>query len=252
MRCIKLVIAYDGTSYCGWQRQLDAPTIQGAIEGCLEVMTQETITLNGAGRTDAGVHALGMVASFSSNSSIDCHSFFKGLNSLLPKDIRILRVDDVALDFHARFSCVGKEYSYIFSVDAIILPTRRLYVAHYPGDLDESVAQQCLDLLIGEHDFSSFEAMGSRDLSLTSGRGAVRTISRAVIEELPDEGQYCITIAGDGFLRHMVRNIAGTVIETALVKRSVSEFATVFNEKDRSLAGATAPASGLVLNQVFY
>jgi tRNA pseudouridine38-40 synthase len=215
-------------------------------------MTQEAITLNGAGRTDAGVHAHGMVASFRTNSSINCQSFLKGLNSLLPRDIRIRMVEDVAAGFHARFSCVGKKYRYQFSCEPIILPTRRLYWAHFPGVFNKAVAQRCLDLLVGEHDFSSFEAMGSRDLNQIGGRGAVRTIFKAELEKKSTEGLYFITVAGDGFLRHMVRNIAGTVIETAQGKRTLAGFADILVGKDRSTAGATAPANGLVLDEVFY
>lgn len=253
MRYLKLIIAFDGTAYCGWQRQLTDPTIQGVIEECIQTMTQESITLHGAGRTDAGVHAVGMAASFSTRSSIDCHSMLKGLNRLLPRDIRILKVTDEADDFHARFSCTGKEYCYKFSCDPIMYPGDRLYRAHFPGDFNVSVAQECLDLLIGEHDFLSFEAVGSRDRSLLGGRGAVRTIFRAEIDCCTlRQNHYSITISGDGFLRHMVRNIVGTVIRTAQGKRTVKEFAVVLNSKNRSCADETAPAHGLILNEVFY
>nr|MBF0221697.1 tRNA pseudouridine(38-40) synthase TruA [Desulfobulbaceae bacterium] len=253
MRCLKLIIAFDGSSYCGWQRQLTDSTIQSVIEGCLKTMTQESITLHGAGRTDAGVHALGMAASFSTHSAIASHGLLKGLNRLLPRDIRILAVTEERDDFHARFSCVGKEYCYKFSCASIMYPGDRLYMAHFPGDFDQNIAQQCLDLLVGEHDFLSFEAVGSRDRSFDGGRGAVRTIFRAEIKCDPaHESHYAITIAGDGFLRHMVRNIVGTVIRTAQGKRTVNEFAAVFASKDRSCADATAPAHGLILTEVFY
>lgn len=252
MRCLKLVIAFDGTGYCGWQRQRNDLTIQGVIEARLHTITREVVTLHGAGRTDAGVHARGMVASFTTDSSIECHSFCKALNSLLPRDIRILSVDDMNVGFHARFSCVGKEYRYRFCCNEVILPTDRLYVAHFPGEFNLSVAQQCLKLLKGTHDFSSFEASGSRDLTVTGGRGAVRTIKRADIEKEACAGLYTIVVAGDGFLRHMVRNIAGTVIETALGRRSVEDFGKILLATDRACAGATAPANGLQLIEVFY
>jgi len=252
VRCLKLLIAYDGTAYCGWQRQLRDPTIQGVVEDCLGAMTQETVTVHGAGRTDAGVHAYGMVASFITHSSINCQSFLKGLNSLLPSDIRIRMVEDVAIEFHARFSCTGKRYCYQFSCRPILLPTERLYWAHFPGVFTESVARHCLDLLVGEHDFSSFEAAGSRDLNRVGGRGAVRTIYKVELEKTSNLDLYSITIAGDGFLRHMVRNIAGTVIETAQAKRTLAEFTEILAAKDRSVAGLTAPAKGLFLKEVFY
>ena len=178
-RNIQLLIAYDGENFSGWQRQKNAPTIQGTIEDSLAMMTNGEITLNGAGRTDAGVHAIGMVANFTTVSTIPCNGFFLGLNSMLPKDIRILRVDEAENDFHSRYNATGKTYSYTIFTGNIQLPTERLYAAHYQGFFDNKAVLQALNQIHGTHDFTSFEASGSRDLSIKSGRGAGRTLFHA-------------------------------------------------------------------------
>lgn len=250
MRNIRLVIAYDGTAYAGWQRQASAPTIQGTLEEKLSLMTKAQVTLHGAGRTDAGVHALGMVANFQTFARIPCQAFVKGLNSLLRPDIRILEAVDVALDFQARFNAKGKRYSYHFSTQPILLPHQRLYHAHVPGTLNFPLMEAALSSLVGEHDFSSFEASGSRDLSITTGRGAVRRIFSANLSQR--ENTMVMSIHGDGFLRHMVRNIAGTVLEAGQGKRTLEDFIETLRACDRSRAGLTAPAQGLFLDTVFY
>ena len=160
-RNIRLLIAYDVNGYSVWQRQIKAETIQGSIEDCLRQMTTEDGTLHGAGRTDAGVHANGMVANFMTASSIMCSGFKNGLNSMLPRDIRILATDEAATDFHSRYSATGKTYSYSFFTGSVQLPTKRLYIAHYPGDFNNDVVLETLQLLLGTHDFSSFEGSGS-------------------------------------------------------------------------------------------
>ncbi len=254
MRTVKLLISFDGTDFCGWQRQPEQVTIQGALEQQLAVMCNETIVLHGAGRTDAGVHAYGMVAHFQTKSRVACHSFLRGLNSLLPSSIRILAVDDVASTFHARKSAVGKSYWYFFSVADVLVATQIPVVAHLPHLKYLDRMRDCLPFLLGTHDFSSFEAVGSRDLSRTSGKGAVRTLSRAEIEvsnpRFPEE--YNLVLHGDGFLRKMVRNIAGTLFEVGLGRMSVADFAQVIIACDRQYAGPTAPACGLFLNRVEY
>lgn len=250
MRNIRLVIAYDGTAYAGWQRQAAPATVQGTLEEKISLMANAQVNLHGAGRTDAGVHALGMVANFQTMSNIPCQGFVNGLNSLLPSDIRILDAEDVAPDFHARFSAKGKRYSYHISTLPTLLPHQRLYHAHVPGSLNLPLMESALASIVGEHDFSSFEASGSRDLSITTGRGAVRRIFSANLER--NEDTIIMLIHGNGFLRHMVRNIAGTVLEVGQGKRTIEEFVETLEVHDRGKAGPTAPAHGLFLDAVFY
>jgi tRNA pseudouridine38-40 synthase len=250
MRTVKLRIAFDGTGFCGWQRQKNGLAIQESIEHALSIICNSEIILHGAGRTDAGVHAAGMTAHFKTASRITTTALQNGLNSLLPKAIRILQADDAAADFHARFSALAKTYRYTIFTGRIMDPFRRLYTHHLPAPLCRETMRSCLIELIGEHDFSSFETSGSRDKS-RDGRGAVRTIYRAeLIEQEKDYLQFVYT--GDGFLRHMVRNITGTVCEAGRGKRSVEEFIAILESRDRNQAGATAPSCGLSLHEVHY
>jgi tRNA pseudouridine38-40 synthase len=250
-RNIKLLISYDGTSFSGWQRQRDERTIQGEIEYCLSRMTREKIDLHGAGRTDAGVHAEGMVAHFTTSSTISCHNFMRGMNSMLPGAIRIFAVDEVDLTFHARFSATGKCYHYNIYTGKIQPPHLRLFSVHVPRQLHRAAMKECLRILEGTHDFSSFENSGSRDKSIRSGRGAVRTIYRADLIEAASF-QLTFQFIGDGFLRNMIRNFIGTLLEVGLQQLSVDEFKEILQAKDRTTAAATAPAYGLFLKEVFY
>ena len=248
---IKLLIAYDGTEYSGWQRQKHTRTIQGEIERLLVRMTGEDILLNGAGRTDAGVHADGMVAHFLTTSRISCDDFQRGLNAMLPGAIRILGTEVVSTSFHARFSAVGKEYQYEIYTGRIHPPRLRLHTLHVTCQLDLPSIQRCLDQLQGTHDFSSFENSGSRDKEAPSGRGAVRTIHTARLLEDSSELIF-LQFTGDGFLRNMIRNLVGTLLEVGRGKTTPEEFAMVLAAKDRSMAGPTAPAHGLRLKKVLY
>jgi tRNA pseudouridine38-40 synthase len=250
-RNIKLLLAFDGTGYAGWQKQKSDKTIQGVIEENLRIMTGGEICLHGAGRTDAGVHALGMVANFHTETNIPCHGLLKGLNSMLPLDIRVLEAREAEPDFHARRSAKGKTYWYNIYNGIVQLPTERLYAAHVSGDLDGEAMQGGLDRLVGTHDFSSFEGAGSRDPE-NSRRGAVRTITKASLENLRTMDNYRFIITGDGFLRHMVRNIVGTMLEVGKGKQSQSDVTDIVEAKDRSAAGPTAPAAGLFLKEIYY
>lgn len=252
-RNLKLLLAYDGTAYAGWQRQKGAPTVQGEVEEKLAVMTGQPVTLHGAGRTDAGVHALGMVANFHTESTIPAEGLRRGLNSMLADDIRVLAVEEVAADFHARFSATGKAYCYRLTFEEIVLPTERLYLARFPGPGDFDRMAACLPYLLGEHDFSSFEATGSRDPEQEGGRGAVRRIDIAAISADAENGRRGrLFVAGNGFLRHMVRNIIGTLVEVGQGRRTPEEFGQLLAARDRTQAGPTAPAHGLFLHEVFY
>lgn len=252
-RNIKLLIAYDGTAYAGWQRQKADPTIQGILEEKLALMTGHSVTLHGAGRTDAGVHALGMAANFHTVATIPLDGFRRGLNSMLPEDIRILAAGAAAAEFHARYSAKGKVYLYNLNFSETVLPTERLYVAQFAGPCDIERMKTAAAALIGEHDFSSFEATGSRDPDNDSGRGAVRLLTGAAFIRDPQNAGRCqFLIAGDGFLRHMVRNIVGTLVEVGQGRRAPQEFAQLIAARDRTLAGPTAPAKGLILKEVMY
>jgi len=250
-RNIRLTIAFDGTDFNGWQRQHHDITIQGEIEKCLARMTNTEVMLHGAGRTDAGVHAEGMVANFHIRSRLSATAFLKGLNSMLPRSIRIIGAEEADADFHSRFSARGKHYEYSLYTGKVMPPLERLYRLHVPFDLDLAGMRQSLSLLVGTHDFTTFENAGSRDKDKPSRKGASRTIALARLDE-EDATRHSVTIIGDGFLRHMVRNIVGTLLEVGMGRRSVEEFRDALAARDRNAGGATAPPHGLKLKRVLY
>lgn len=251
MRNVKVTITFDGTNFSGWQKQLNAPTVQGELERVLGTITNDSVVLHGAGRTDAGVHALAMVASFQTDSDIVLDKLQSAANSMLPLAIRILALEGAAPDFHARFSTISKSYFYNIETGAIQSPLTRLYAVHIPQPLNIVPMQQCLASIIGTHDFASFEASGSRDKSISTGRGSVRTLHTAILTET-GKNSLQFELSGDGFLRHMVRNIVGTVLEVGKGRKTGEEFTTILKAKDRSVAAATAPAHGLFLKKVHY
>lgn len=250
MRTVKLLIAFDGTDFCGWQKQKNGPTIQAEIQRALSTMCNSDIVLHGAGRTDAGVHACSMVAHFKTSSLITGENFRKGLNSILPAAIRIINAEDMPDGFHARYSALGKTYRYTLFTGQVMLPCKRHYTHHVPHDLNIDAMRSSLKYLVGEHDFSSFEATGSRDKNNENGRGAVRTIFKTELTQSGDS--LVLTFIGDGFLRHMVRNLTGTIIEVGRGKLSREDFINILGYKDRSQAAATAPSCGLSLIAVHY
>lgn len=250
-RNIKLLLAFDGTAYSGWQKQMSQKTVQGTIEDRLHVMTGERSCVHGAGRTDAGVHALGMAANFITGTEIPCQAFIRGLNSMLPADIRVLQATEVDAGFHARRSARAKTYWYNLTNGPVQLPTERLYCAHVFAEIDFAAMQAGLAHVAGTHDFSSFEGSGSRDHEL-AGRGAVRTIFAASLMIMGAGNYHRFVITGDGFLRHMVRNIVGTMLEVGQGRSAPSDIAAILVARDRSAAGPTAPARGLILKEVLY
>jgi tRNA pseudouridine38-40 synthase len=253
VRNIRLLIAFDGTRFNGWQRQKNTPTIQGEIEKRLSVMTREIVCLHGAGRTDAGVHALGMVANFRTAAGISCRGFLNGLNSMLDPAIRIRAVDEVDERFDSRRGATGKIYRYTIFTGGIQAPLERLYAAHCPMQPNADAIGRALEHIKGTHDFSSFEGSGSRDLGRSTGRGAVRTVYHAGFTPEPGKPEtWIFRFIGDGFLRHMVRNLVGTLLLVGRGKMSSEAFRAILQGHDRRLAGPTAPAHGLVLEQVLY
>jgi len=243
---IRLTLAYDGRRYHGWQRQKNGITIQEVLEEKLEIILDAPTPLIASGRTDAGVHAMNQVCNFLTGSAIDPGALKRGLNSLLPDDIYIKNAEYVPPEFHARYSATGKIYEYRIlnrSDPDIFL---RHYLWHIRPPLDNEAMVKCLNSLRGSHDFTSFRSSGS------SNTNPVRSISRAELVG-PDENKVLrIIIEADGFLRHMVRNIVGTVIEVGLGKISIDGFRGILESKDRQSAGIKAPAQGLFLVNVFY
>ena len=244
-RRIKLIIEYDGTAYVGWQRQKNGPTVQAAIERILGLMTGEPVSLHGAGRTDAGVHALGQVAHFSTSKDLDPAVYKQALNKLLPDDIVIREALEVKPDFHARYSAAGKTYRYLILNRRTPSAFTRNQVWHYPRELDLAAMAECLRMIEGKHDFSSFRNTGSNT------RSPVRTVLKQGIERNED-GLITITLSADGFLRQMVRNIVGTLVEAGRGKITPADFKEILAARDRSKAGPTAPPQGLYLVEVDY
>ncbi len=254
MATIRLLIAFDGTNYHGWQRQHHDITVQEVIEEKLALICKQKISLHGAGRTDAGVHAEGMVAHFEVTDHITpVTAYMKGLNSMLPKDIRILEATLEVPSFHSRFGALAKTYRYDFFTGDIQPPGKRLYAAHIPYAFDADRLQPAINALTGTHDFSSFEHAGSRNKEITTGRGATRTIYKIECNQPVNQPfHWTFRFTGDGFLRQMVRILTGTLFEIGTGNRSPHSIPHILKAKKRCDAGITAPAHGLFLEKIFY
>ncbi len=245
MRNIKLVIEYDGTNYHGWQVQANALTIQEVIENRIGIMTQEQVRLIASGRTDAGVHALGQVASFKTSSSLPVDVLRHGLNRLLPEDIAIQSAVEVDEHFHPQFGAKRKTYRYVILNRERRSALHRNYSWHLPRPLDLAAMRDASSLLMGKQDFSSFQGA---DPDRTD---PVREVFRA--EWSVEEKDFLFfTIEADGFLKHMVRNIVGTLVEIGQGRISREEFSAILQARDRRRAGMTAPPRGLFLLEVKY
>ncbi len=244
-RNYKLVLEYDGANYHGWQRQKGVLTVQEVVETHLSVITQAPVRLIGAGRTDAGVHAQGQVANFVSETQIPPARILRGLNSLLPEDIVVLELTAVTLEFHARFLAKSKVYEYRIHNGPVAPALGRQYAWHISQPLRWDPMKTCLELLEGRHDFASFQATGSN----------VRSAEREVYStrvSLIRQDLWAITIEANGFLRHMVRNVVGTLVEVGRGRLTEEGFSAVVAARDRKKAGMTAPARGLFLMEVRY
>jgi tRNA pseudouridine38-40 synthase len=245
VRTLKLTLTYDGTRFVGWQRQAEGDSIQGLLEAALSRFAGTPVTAHGAGRTDAGVHALGQVASAQIATAHDPATLVRALNANLPPDIRVVAVEDVAADFHARFSASGKTYRYVLDTAAIADPFTRGYAWHLPEALDLAAMAAAAAVLVGTHDFAAFQSVG------TDTRTTVRTLIRAEVTGAVGERVRC-EFTGDGFLRHQVRAMVGTLVEVGRGRRAPGAIATLLATGRRADAGATAPPHGLFLVAVDY
>ena len=263
MRVLKLVVQYDGTAYVGWQRQKSGPSIQGLLEDALAGIVRQPVTVNGAGRTDAGVHALGQVASVRVDHGIESPAVARALNAALPADIRVIGVEDAAPEFHARFAARAKAYRYRIVTGEIASTFERHYCWHVPGRLDFAAMVDAAQPLEGRHDFAAFQSTGSARVD------TVRTLSEVTLSQsrldhawydpgsrapnrTPDGTLIEVELTGDGFLRHMVRAIVGTLVDVGTGRRSPNSLHETLESRDRSRAGPTAPPQGLFLLWVAY
>jgi tRNA pseudouridine38-40 synthase len=259
MRHLKLTLAYDGTGLVGWQRQVAGISVQGLLEAALSRIDGREVSVAGAGRTDAGVHALAQVASCAVVSTLPAGTLCRALNAALPPAVRVLEVEEAPEGFHARFSARRKHYRYLFAIGPLVSPFMARHAWHLPHRLDPEAMHAAAAGLVGTHDFSGFRSTGS-DVS-----HAVRTVVEARVSDVTPDDAFALAavapagarllaldIRADGFLRHMVRAIAGTLAEIGDGRRAPGAIAGVLAERRRDAAGATAPAHGLWLVRVDY
>jgi tRNA pseudouridine38-40 synthase len=249
----KLVLAYDGTDFHGWQVQPGLATIQGELAAAIERICGERTLPQGSGRTDAGVHALAQVASVALQSPIPPANFQRALNRKLPSAIRVLHAEHAAEDFHARHSAFAKQYEYRIYRGEICPPHLARYVYATPQPLDIDAMQQAAPLVIGTHDFSSFAASDpdrATRMAADPDLDNIRTLTLSAWHQEGDLLRY--TVRGDGFLHHMVRNLVGTFLEVGRARRRIADIPELIASRNRAAAGATAPARGLFLHSVFY
>jgi tRNA pseudouridine38-40 synthase len=246
VRTLKLTIAYDGTGYVGWQRQPNGISIQQVVEEALQPLARDPISIAGAGRTDAGVHALAQVGSVRIDSDLPAAAIQRAMNVRLPADVRIVAACDAPERFHARFDASGKRYRYRIVNAPVMLPFDRWAAWHAPGVLDVPAMRRAADRLTGRHDFACFQGQAGS----AEGEDTVRTVRQLDVALL--QGEIAIEIEGDGFLRHMVRCIVGTLVEVGRGQRDPDSLPAVLETGDRRAAGRTAPPQGLTLVEVSY
>ena len=255
MRRLKLTIEYDGGNYHGWQSQRCGGTLQDILEEKIGDIIRRPVRVTGASRTDAGVHALGQVAAFTCDSGLEAPVITRALNAKLPPDIRILRSEEAAADFHPRYDALRKRYFYLVSLGARRSAFVSRYMWNLPSRINFDMMEDSASLLRGCHDFSTFMGAGC------SSKTQVRTVYELEVTRIESisfmtsslSGDFLkFSIEGNAFLRHMVRNIVGTLIEVGKGKLSIGELRRIFEAKDRTLAGPTAPAQGLFLEEITY
>jgi tRNA pseudouridine38-40 synthase len=244
-RYFKLTIAYDGTSYAGWQLQPNGRTIQEVVEGALAKIAGGAVRVHGSGRTDAGVHARAQVANCSFSTQLSCATLLRALNANLPVEIRVQRVQAVDAKFHARFSARGKEYRYQIDCGAVADPFLRAYAWHHLRPLNITAMRVAARLLKGRHDFAALAANPMRPVETT-----VRTVSRLSVTRRGNV--LTIAVVADGFLYKMVRSIVGALVKVGEGRMTVEELQKLMKTKKRSALVETAPAHGLFLWRVFY
>jgi len=242
MKNYRIVLAYDGSDFRGWQRQPDSRTVQGVLEEAIGKVTQKRVVVHGAGRTDAGVHALGQVASFRGVFKLSDEVLLRALNAVLPGDVRLFSLERAPSDFHARRSARSKLYRYRIVHAPQASPLDRRFVLHWPYPLDVGKMRRASRLFVRTADFTAFSS--NRD------RSPVRTVTRSELRKSGDEIVY--TIEAAGFLRYMVRTIVGTLLEVGRGRLRPDQVEDIFRRQDRSLAGPTAAAKGLTLVRVDY
>jgi tRNA pseudouridine38-40 synthase len=251
---IKLVLAFDGTAYHGWQIQTDQSTIQGALAAAIEKITGEKISPTGSGRTDAGTHARRLVVNFPTHSQISPERMVRALNSSLPGDIRVLSARRVSRQFHARRDAQSKTYRYQVYLGSVMPPHLAREHYHYPHPINVEKMKEAARIFEGEHDFASFAAKcGQGNSSKADSQIPRNTVRRIFQCELKHRGsRLLLTVEGNGFLQHMVRNIIGTLLEIGGGRMRLEELEKLFEKRDRRLAGFAAPAHGLILLKVRY
>ena len=242
-----MTFSYDGSNFSGYQKQPRERTVQACLENALkEINGGKAVSVCASGRTDAGVHAINQKAHFEIDKKIETDKLLRGINSLLPEDIYVKSIKEVSDDFHARFNAIGKEYIYIINMGEYN-PLERNYVYQYGKRLDLSAMERGLKYLEGEHNFKSFTK------STDEVDDYVRKISQtSIVRDSKDMNKIIITFVGTGFLRYMVRNMVGLIIEIGEGKRKPEDIIRILKEEDRTFAGKTAPACGLYLRNVFY
>ena len=243
----KMTLAYDGTLYCGWQIQHNGVSIQALVEEALSTALRRKVAVVGSSRTDAGVHAQGQVAHFTTEQEVDTARTALSLNGLLPKDIRVLSIEEVPQEFHARYSASGKIYHYHIHQDKVMYPAKRLYATHIFSPLNLSALCDAAALFVGRHNFASF---ANEQHKGCAAKNPVRTLRRLECKDEP--GGYRLEFEGDGFLYKMVRNIVGTLLEVGRGKLSPAQVIDILAAKDRRAAPASAPPQGLFLFKIHY
>jgi tRNA pseudouridine38-40 synthase len=244
LRTLRLTLAYDGTDFAGWQVQPDCPTVQGLVRDACARILGESVKLTGASRTDAGVHALRQVASFSTASSLDPARLSRALNALLPDAVRVLGASEAPAGFDARRSAMGKRYLYLIDRDRVAHPLLRRYAWHPRFSLDVDAMRSALGAIRGKHDFSAFCAAPGRGRTPTCTVRSARLCERGA--------SIAIALSADSFLHHMVRNIVGSLVEVGRGAKPASWMADLLEGRDRTRSGPTAPAQGLMLVRVLY
>jgi tRNA pseudouridine38-40 synthase len=243
----KLILAYDGTEYGGWQIQKNAISIQALVQEALSTVLRTPIQVTAAGRTDAGVHARGQVAHFTSALPLNVARLQNSLNGLLPHDIRMLYTEKVPSTFHARYSVMTKEYHYHLHLDRVMDPFKRLYSTHILTPLNTTLMQEAAELFIGTHDFTTFANEAAEG---SAAKNPIRTLKR--LDLIQEKGGIRLEFEGDGFLYKMVRNLTGTLLDVGRSKITPEAIPLLLQAKDRRLASAAAPPHGLFLIKVVY